>query len=334
MHNEPLVSVVIPTYNRTHQTFAAVESVLAQTYRHLEVIVVDDGSNDGSREVVKQFADKKVSQGYRVIFLSQPNRGAGNARNTGIAKARGEYVAFLDSDDVWFPSKLEIQLRVLDQLENCGACFTDVRLTNDAGMDVSSFLVHARHYSESIGIDYDATKSLARSFCGLCLSAMLVKTEMIRQIGGFDANILFAEDRDLLFRLSLVTSIGYINECLVRSNRTPSPPGSICRPWDTHEFQFRHEQFMLEKWLTLGPALPINIHILVRRSLGALHSSQTNWHLENSRYAQARKAVSCAVLRNTTPGTIAKFLLTWIVPSFAKQICPKIRPIGTGGHAS
>ena len=89
MTNKPLVSVVIPTYNRRQQTIAAIESVLAQTYPRFEIIVVDDGSTDGSGEVIDRFVSQ--TKGSRqILFFSQPNQGASVARNTGIAKARGE----------------------------------------------------------------------------------------------------------------------------------------------------------------------------------------------------------------------------------------------------
>src|SRR5579862_254532 len=126
----PLVSVVIPTYNRSQQTIAAIESVLAQTYPYFETIVVDDGSTDGSGEVIQRFISQRAN-GHQMRFLSQPNQGQSSARNTGIAKAQGEYIAFLDSDDVWIPEKLEWQVRAFEQLKNkCGVCFTDARLVN------------------------------------------------------------------------------------------------------------------------------------------------------------------------------------------------------------
>src|ERR1700683_5328109 len=107
---KPLVSVVIPTYNRTKQTIAAIESVLAQTYPHFEIIVVDDGSTDGSGEVIQRFIDQKTNGSHQILFVGQPNQGASIARNTGIERAQGEYIAFLDSDDIWVPEKLEWQI--------------------------------------------------------------------------------------------------------------------------------------------------------------------------------------------------------------------------------
>src|SRR5688500_9583140 len=98
-----LVSVVIPAYNYGHFVTEAVASALNQTHPHVEVIVVDDGSTDGTADILKPF-------GSRIRYIYQPNRGLSAARNTGIRAARGEWVAFLDADDLWHPSKTETQL--------------------------------------------------------------------------------------------------------------------------------------------------------------------------------------------------------------------------------
>ena len=334
MHNHPLVSAVIPTYNRTFQTVAAVESVLAQTYPNVEVIVVDDGSNDGSSEFVEDFVHRKSASGHRVFFFRQPNQGASAARNTGVANAQGEFIGFLDSDDVWLPEKLEWQLKALEQFnDKCEACITDAHLVDTAGMDRSSFESQGRRYRETLGIEQDVTKQLAESFC-FWVSSLLVRAQTIRRIGAFNQKISFVEDRDIFFRLSLVTSVAYVNKLLIRTDRTPSPPGSNCRPWDKKELQFAQQQFMYESWLQMDSELPPDVRRVVKRTLGSLHSHCANWHLENSRYAQARQSVAMAVRYKAAPGTVAKFLLTWLVPPLASSIAPKTRPIGTGGHAS
>ena len=335
MTYRPFISVVIPTYNRTQQTIAAIESVLAQTYPNLEIIVVDDGSTDGSVEAIQRFISQRTNGRHQISLLSQPNQGASIARNTGIAKARGEYIAFLDSDDLWAPEKLEWQLQALEQLKNeCGVCVTDARLVNNSGLDVSSFQVHGRRYELTIGIDRDAVKSLADSFSGFWTSSLLVRADLVRQIGGFSSEILFAEDRDLLFRLSLVTSIAYVNKQLIQTDRNPSPAGSTCRPWDKVDVQFRQQQHMFEKWLGMGAASPPDVRRIVERNLGALHSHWANWYLENERYTEAREAVSKAVKHKMALGTTVKWALTWLAPALARRITPKTRPIGTGGHAS
>ena len=335
MSYKPLVSVVIPTYNRTQQTIAAIESVLAQTYSNFEIVVVDDGSTDGSDQTIQQFIRQKTNSGSQIRFFRQPNQGASVTRNTGIAKARGEYIAFLDSDDSWELEKLEYQMRALEQFKNeCAVCFTDARLVNNSGMDISSFQAHGRNYKQVIGIDRDAAKSLAQSFSGFWVSSLLVRSDIVRQIGGFSPDVSFVEDRDLHFRLSLVTSIAYVNKQLIRTDRTPSPAGSAIRPWDRVEVQFRQQERMLEKWLKMDPALPPELHRTVERTLGALYSHWANWYLENGRYDEARKAVSHAVEHKVALGTTVKWALTWLAPALARRVAPKTRPVGSGGHAS
>jgi glycosyltransferase involved in cell wall biosynthesis len=331
----PLVSVVIPTFNRAQQTINAIESVLAQSYPYFEIIVVDDGSTDGSGEAIQRFISQRTSGSHQILFVSQPNQGASIARNAGIAKAQGEYIAFLDSDDVWVPEKLEWQLQAFERFRNeCGVCVTDARLVNSAGMDISSFRAHGRHYEQMIGIDRSATISIAKSFCGFWISSLLVRSDVIRQIGGLSADISFVEDRDLHFRLSLVTSIAYVNKQLIVADRSPSPPDSTCRPWNKAEVQFRQQQRMLEKWLGMDSVLPRDVRTTIKRGLGALHSHCANWHLENARYPEARQAVFRAVKYKITPGTTVKFILTWLAPGLARRMTSKTRPIGTGGHAS
>ena len=334
MHSAPKVSAVIPTFNRTHQTFASIESVLAQTYPNVEVIVVDDGSTDGSGAVVERYVRQKADAGFCVRFFSQKNQGASAARNAGIREAQGDYIGFLDSDDIWLPEKLEWQIKALDRFQNqCAACITDAQLIDQAGLDRSSFASQGIHYPEVIGIDHDATSLLAQSF-RFWVSSLLVHADTIRRIGDFNPKISFVEDRDIFFRLSLVTSIAYVNKLLIRTDRTPSPPDSICRPWDKKEVQFRQQQLMLENWLAMGDNLPPEIRRVVRQALGALHSHCTNWHLENLRYAEARHSVASAVRYKARVGTVGKFLLTWLAPPLASRMAPKTRPIGIGGHAS
>ncbi len=113
-----LVSVIIPTYNRAAYILEAVESVLSQTYKHVELIVVDDGSTDATGELLLQ-------QGEKLTILHTSHEGPGAARNCGIAAARGDYIAFLDSDDVWLPEKLRLQMRFFHDLPDACVCQTE-----------------------------------------------------------------------------------------------------------------------------------------------------------------------------------------------------------------
>jgi glycosyltransferase involved in cell wall biosynthesis len=124
-----LVSVLIPTYNRAYIVCRAIESVLAQTYPDIEVIVVDDGSTDDTRERIARFGDA-------VRYIYQQNAGLAAARNTGLAAARGEFIALQDSDDLWLPWKLEAQMAVMAVDSNIALSWTDLTAVNPAGQIV------------------------------------------------------------------------------------------------------------------------------------------------------------------------------------------------------
>ena len=109
MNNTDLISVIIPTYNRAHVIKRSVQSVLNQTYKNLELIIVDDGSTDNTKEIIDSINDK------RIVYVKQENQGASAARNKGIDLAKGKYIAFQDSDDVWHLDKLEKQINALKQ---------------------------------------------------------------------------------------------------------------------------------------------------------------------------------------------------------------------------
>src|SRR5689334_21002915 len=124
--NRPRLSVIIATYNREPLLNTAIDSVLSQTYHDYELIIADDGSGDNSADLVTSYAKNGATGGERIRYFYQDNQGKSVALNRAIEQARGEWVAFLDSDDYWLPEKLERQFRALDQFQGrCGACFTD-----------------------------------------------------------------------------------------------------------------------------------------------------------------------------------------------------------------
>jgi len=119
----PDISVIIPTYNRDEFVTKAVDSVLSQSYTSYELIVVDDGSTDNTREVLKPYMD-------RISYIYQENAGVSAARNAGIMAASGRWIAFLDSDDTWMPDKLARQIQCLGN-QGVKVCFTNYKLSTD-----------------------------------------------------------------------------------------------------------------------------------------------------------------------------------------------------------
>lgn len=186
----PTVSVVIPTYNRLPLVLRAIHSVCRQTFRDLEIIVVDDGSSDGTREQLTRLAERLPELRERLVYERfVQNRGANPARNAAVRLARGEYLAFLDSDDLWHPRKLERQLAARD----AGPLFSYTgrfRVDGDhrviARQLPSAALVTERHLRTCNTIGP--------------LSAVLVSTAVARGIGGFDETLPASQDWDFYLR--------------------------------------------------------------------------------------------------------------------------------------
>lgn len=130
---QPLVSVVVPTYNRAYCLGRTLDSVLAQTYRNLEIVLVDDGSTDNTGA----FVQERYGDEPRVRYFYQQNRGVSAARNRGLGLAKGDYIALLDSDDVWKPWKLELQVACLRRLPEAGMVWTDMEAVDPSGKVVN-----------------------------------------------------------------------------------------------------------------------------------------------------------------------------------------------------
>lgn len=144
----PRVSVVVPTYNRARYIVDALDSVFAQTFRDIEVIVVDDGSTDDTAERLAPYAG-------RIEYVRTANQGPARARNEGMGRARGEYIAWLDSDDLYYPFKLELQVEILDRCPDAGFVYSEFTAFDDAGWVDAWHLqrYHASAYRR--GVTYD-----------------------------------------------------------------------------------------------------------------------------------------------------------------------------------
>jgi glycosyltransferase involved in cell wall biosynthesis len=321
MSYQPSISAVIPTFNRAKQVQAALASVLAQTYPELEVIVVDDGSTDGTSEAIQEIIRSQGPSKKQIRYFFQPNQGPSAARNKGIEKSRGEWVAFLDSDDVWLPDKLELQVQAIRQFRDCcRACLTDATMVNNLGLDASTFRSFGRRCDQTVGIASDAVLSLAKGFCGFWISTLLVQADVVRHMGSFDPEIQCHEDRDFYFRLALSTPLAYIDKPLVRTDRSSSLAGSTCRPWDKWQVRLCASQLMYEKWLTLGAWLPADVRLIVEQNLRSVHSHWANWHLEHEQYHEAREATSRALRYEFTYKLAIKWMLARIAPTFARKV--------------
>lgn len=200
--NMPKVSVIIPAYNAQKFIRQTLDSVLAQTYRDFEIIVVDDGSKDATAEIADSY-------GKPIRCLRKTNGGVSEARNFGFKNSGGDYVAFLDADDLWEPTKLEKQVCILDETPEIGLCFTAMQRVDENLQPINR--VAADYYE-------DYTEALLLYLCvvtGSCSSAML-RREIIEKAGGFDSKFSTAADWEFWLRVSLLTKFAPVPEYLIK----------------------------------------------------------------------------------------------------------------------
>jgi glycosyltransferase involved in cell wall biosynthesis len=199
----PGVSIVIPACNAGQFIAEAIDSVLAQTFTDFEVIVVDDGSTDDTREVVARFTD------HRLRYVYQDHAGVSAARNAGIRQAQGRYIAFLDADDWWLPHKLALQVQILDACSEVGLVYCGAyRVRN--GRVISKFRARYRGDVFKPLLVRGNEKVMAGS-----ASAVIIRKECFEQVGGFDEECFAAEDWEMWLRLAARYEFDCVPDCLV-----------------------------------------------------------------------------------------------------------------------
>lgn len=185
---DPLVSVVIPTYNRANLLPDAIDSVFAQTYRNWKLIIVDDGSTDDTREVVQRYSCQ------RLRYIHQSQAGVAAARNRGIRVSEGRYIAFLDSDDVWYPNKLTEQIELIRKYPDTGMVGGGCIKVDEHGHTIGKANIPPVHIPLS---DFHVYCAIPGS-----TSNVLVKRQIFNEVGTFDKGLPATEDRDMWIRIA------------------------------------------------------------------------------------------------------------------------------------
>lgn len=200
--DDPVVSVVIPTFNRASLLPRTLESVLAQTFGAFEILVVDDGSEDDTAEVVVRMADP------RIRYLAMPeNRGVAAARNHGLAEARGEFIAFLDSDDEWFPEKLERQVACFrDGPPELGLVYTGVQDLHERGERRIQRPTHRGDLYETL---------LLGNVVHGGGSNVMIRRTVVDVVGGFDETLPAIEDFDYWLRIARHFTLDFVSDVLL-----------------------------------------------------------------------------------------------------------------------
>lgn len=275
----PIVSVIIPAYNAARYLADAIQSALSQTMADLEVIVVNDGSTDGTATVVEGF-------GSKVQLISQNNRGVASARNAGIDRARGQFLAFLDADDVWLPTKLARQLECFNHDPKLGCAGCSYYVTDEK----------LQILSESISAVEGLTGLLLMtSNSSLFSSTFLIPAAVLDVVGQFDPALSTSADWDLATRIASVYRVDSVAEPLLYYRQ--------------HSGAMHRQIGLMEKDMSrvltkaFASALPVEMARLKRRSFGNLYRTLSGSYYHSR---DLRNALRCGIKSFTwNPGNLA-----------------------------
>lgn len=197
------VSVIVPVYNRAHYVAETIESILAQTYSNIELILINDGSTDSSLQVLREYQHRHPD---KIVVIDQENQGQITARNNGISRAKGEFIAFLDSDDLWYPEKLELQLPLLKN---------EVALVYSAieNIDENGRVLEQEYCDESLVAEMYAALLVQNRMTG---GSVVVTKQALDDVGLFDPEFKAAENWDLWLRICRKYRAALVNKVLVK----------------------------------------------------------------------------------------------------------------------
>lgn len=202
---KPLVSAIITTHNRIELLKRAILSVKNQTYSNIEIIIVNDNSNDGTMEYLNELSvhDRSI---LHINISPEESHGGNYARNQGIKNASGEYIAFLDDDDYWMPQKIMKQVDFLKNHSDFEMVYCNMIFFNDR-----------EEWKNIINLENQGDCSKISLYRMICTSSTIMCTKnILERVGGFDENLRFWQDTDLVIRIAQCTNIGFVNEYLVK----------------------------------------------------------------------------------------------------------------------
>ena len=305
LYKSPLVTVIIPTYNRAPFVCEAIDSVLSQTFNDYELIVVDDGSTDNTTESLKQYQDK-------IKYIFQENSGVSSARNAGIKSSNGLWLAFLDSDDEWRPEYLATQMDHASQYPEICMQTTDCKLTKgddhictyfqlngaieelrvtDYWLSVDPFLYVVTHGPWQVG-------------------STIFRRDAITKAGLFDTSLNLAEDFDLMARMALQGSFGIIRAVLVDMYRREESIECLTSQIKTSPIQARESEEKMYQKLQRIETLNDKERKALNRLLASNRRAIANLLLKNGDIADAKESYRRAFFTDHSIRSFAKYFLS------------------------
>lgn len=205
MGKNPFVSIITPAYNAGATIGDTIESVLSQTFSDFEMIIVDDGSTDNTAQLINNIKDE------RIVYIFQSNKDRAEARNHGIGIARGDYIALLDSDDLWMQDKLEKQVPLLDENPEIGLVYSDLYyFAHQTGEDLLQFSKKVKLQKGTVPVRLIIERNFIQS------PTPIIRRDVFEEVGLFDTNLIPVEDWDMWIRIVAKFPIDFIDEPLAR----------------------------------------------------------------------------------------------------------------------
>jgi len=288
---DPVVSVIMPCWNRDRFVADAIRSVLAQTFSDFELIVVDDGSTDGTREVVASFSDP------RLRCLHREHRGISAAMNAGLAAARGRYIARLDSDDLWLPEMLATQVAVLESRPDIGLVYSRAECTDSDWKPLDMSWGYPLRYPG------ETFRSMVYNDC-TCNITIVCRRECFERVGNYDETLATSEDLDMWLRVARHYEFAFTDRVLARVRlHGGSITGGIS---DSRDEQMERRGLVFDK-LFATPDLPAEVTALKGHVYSNLHLSNGLLWIGHRKIRKAMRAFRRAVSVSDSPGyTLAR----------------------------
>ena len=262
----PMVTVVIPCYNSLRYIAETMETVLKQTYQDFEVLVVNDGSTDGTADWVNALSDREP----KVRMVSQANQGLAGARCTGVTNARGKYVAFIDDDDLWSFTKLEKQVNSLESNPQAGLCYTWTALADSEGKPTGRVIA-----SNAEGNVWQAMTEMNIVCCG---STPMIRRSCFDDVGLFDRQVSPSDDWDMWWRIAAKYEFTVIKEPLILYRQHPNNSSKKC------DRMLETSRILIERNFANAPTELLHLR---NRSYGCIYL-YLGWRaIENNDYQQA-----------------------------------------------
>lgn len=280
----PLVSVIIPTFNREFFIKDAIDSVLNQTFQDFEIVVIDDGSTDNTKDIIDGYND------YRIHYFYQKNRGLNPARNAGIKNSRGNYIAFLDSDDIWEPDKLEKQVEILNQKPEIGLVYCGSSL-----IDENKNFIGKRPLITYKG---DVFKKLVMYNFLYNGSVVLFRKSCIEKVGLFDETITRMTDWEFYLRFSVYFKYWGIDEYLIKYRVHKKTMSNDFELFENSGFKILNRVFQMKDIETRHLRLVNMAYAMRYRYIGRRHFENNLFEKARNYFKEALRRAPSAAFRS------------------------------------